>query len=506
MDKMVKEKSIMFIKPPIVADAVFDPIRASQPIGMWHVASYLANKGHNVSMLDAPLEGMDNKTIIGSSESYEDFSAQKMRDFNSMSPQEFLSEYSPHDLEGNVNRTVVRVGSSDEDIRERVRDANPDYVGIAAFSTSNHDGVIDLAKLVKEECPNATIVTGGAHSTSMSERLLRDSKGNIDYAVRGDGQYVLEEIINGGQPTRGVAFLEGDIIRDSGVSQRLMSPDFTILNPALLEHINLPMPATHTQDTKGKKYVDFMASRGCQLSCSFCVAADKSYIFDPSKHVEEQLDLLREYGYQELVFQDDDLLRDPDHFKKTLEMVASKGFTWQDNGGVGIESLNEEIANEIMKYGNCTALYVPFNPRNYNLTHPVERFKEKFADNVAQLKRLRESGIYVYTSGIFGNFKQTEVDHVGEIKRFGDLISDGYVDQALTFAVSHLPGTRNMRDFGHSIQNPDDLLGYSIFVPHTNTGSMSVRDIEKVVIEANQTYNLLQKEAGSWGSAFPKIT
>jgi len=501
---MTKEKNILLIKPPLIADAVFDPLRVSQPLGMWHVASYLANQGHDVSMVDAPLEGFENKTILDSSESYDEFSAQKMRDFNSMSPQEFLNKYSPHDTDGNVNRTVVRVGLSDEEIRKKLREARPDYVGIGAFSTSNHDAVIDLARLVKEECPDSVVVTGGAHSTSMYERLLRESSGDIDHAIRGDGQYVLEKIVNGDIPQRGVAFLEGDRLIDTGVSQRLMSPDFSVLDPRLLEHINLPMPASHTKDTEGRKYVDFMASRGCQLSCSFCVAADKSYVFDPSKHVEEQLELLKDYGYRELVFQDDDLLRDPEHFKKTLELVASKGFTWQDNGGVGIESLNREIVDEIIKYGNCNALYVPFNPRSYKINSPVKRFKEKFSDNVAQLKRLKRHGTYVYTSGIFGNYNQTEIDNEGEIKRFGDLISDGFVDQALTFAVSHLPGTRNMRDYGHSIQNPDDSLGYSIFVPHANTETQGVKDIEEVVIQANQTYNSLQKEVGPWSSAFPK--
>jgi len=61
-----------------------------------------------------------------------------------------------------------------------------------------------------------------------------------------------------------------------------------------------------------------------------------------------------------------------------------------------------------------------------------------------------------------------------------------------------------MRDYGHSIQNPDDSLGYSIFVPHANTETQGVKDIEEVVIQANQTYNSLQKEVGPWSSAFPK--
>jgi radical SAM superfamily enzyme YgiQ (UPF0313 family) len=499
------KKKIMLIKPPMHTDAVFDPIRTTQPLGLWYIGSYLKEKGHDVSILDTVIEGIDNKIMLNSTEDYNEFSRRKSEDLENLTAEAFVEKYSPHSEEG-VSRNIVRVGLSDKEILERIRAENPEYIGMSIFASCNHTPSIELAKLIKSNFPDIKIVAGGAHATDMAERVLRDSEGAIDYCVKGDGQFVLEEIVEGKVPETGIAYLKQGEYKDHGEYRRMSMNEFSLLDPSLSEKMVLPMPATHTQDTKGRKYTDVMFSRGCVKHCEYCVAGSKNYGFDPLNLdvVEKQLKLLKDAGYEELVLQDDDLLRDKEHFFKVLDFIKEQGFFWQDNGGIAIEDLDEKVADKILENGLCNSLYVPFNPRNYKVNQAANLATNRYHKNVEQLKRLKDAGIYIYTSGIFGTDIQTKEDIDSEIDTYKQLIQEGYIDQALVFAVSHLPATKNYELFKQDIVHPDDFIGYSIFVPHAKTKTMDIKDVETAVVHANQEYNRIQKEAGPWGSSFPK--
>lgn len=498
---------IMLIKPPMYADAVFDPIRTAQPLGLWYIGSYLKEKGHNVSIVDSVSQGINNRLLINSRKNYQQFLEDKVNDLNILTEEEFVSKYSPHNEGEEVSRTVVRIGLSNDDILKRIKNENPESIGISLFATCNHLSGIDLAKQIKKRFPRIKIIAGGAHATDMSKRVLNDSEGSIDYCVRGDGQFVMEELVNGKIPQTGVAFFDNGKFIDNGEYRRLCMNDFSLLDPKLLENIVMPTPASHTFDTKNRKYVDIMFSRGCSKKCEYCVAGSKNYQYNGMSldKVEEQLKLLKNSGFEELIFQDDDLLRDQNHFIEVLELVKQYEFKWQDNGGIAIENLNQTVANAILENGNCNSLYVPVNPRNYKVHRAAGIATNRYHENIDQLKRLRNNGIYVYTSGIFGNDVQTKEDTDSEIEVYKTLIKEGYVDQALVFAVSHLPGTKNNLLFNKDIVNPDDWFGYSIFVPHARTKTMSIYDVEVAIVKANKEFNKLQRRTGSWGSAFPSI-
>lgn len=499
-------KKVMLIKPPMETDAVFDPIRTSQPIGLMYIASYLKEQGYDVSLFDTVTEGINQRVIIDSNLNYGDFQKQKSIDLQAMTAEQFVEKYSPQTLEGKVSRQIVRTGLSDEDILNRIRTENPEYIGLSIFASCNHSSAIKLAKLIKKEFPNIKIVAGGAHATDMSEKVLQDSEGAINFCVKGDGQFVLEDIIEGRTPERGIAYLENGSLVDKGEYRRVRMEEFSIIDKTLLENLVLPMPATHTQDTQGRKYTDIMFSRGCRKRCEFCVAGSKKYGYDLSSldTVDKQLKILKDAGYEELIIQDDDLLRNKEYFSEVLKLIKKYDFKWQDNGGIAIEDLDTKVVDVILENGNCNSLYVPFNPRNYRVKQAASAVTKTNSGNVDQLKRLREAGVYVYTSGIFGTNVQTKEDMAEEINVYKNLIQDGFVDQALVFAISHLPGTRNYQLFSQDIVDSQDWIGYSIFVPHAKTSSMSVREVETAVVKANQEFNKVQKSAGPWGSSFPK--
>ena len=45
-------KNVLFVKPALETDAVWDPIRTCSYLGMWYLSSQLKLKGHKVTYLD----------------------------------------------------------------------------------------------------------------------------------------------------------------------------------------------------------------------------------------------------------------------------------------------------------------------------------------------------------------------------------------------------------------------------------------------------------------------
>ncbi len=503
---------IMLIKPPLYLDVLFDPVRSSQSLGLWYIGSYLEEIGHEVKMLDSVLEASGNRQLIGpegmkagSRLTYEKAKEHIQNEFLELDPEEFVGKYSPF-LWGAQQRRIQRIGMDDDDIIRRIGGESPSYIGLEMFASCNHGSAVSLARKIKKDFPEITIFAGGAHATDVSETVIRDSGGAIDIAVRGDGQYVLEDLLDGRLPASGIAYMVGGIFIDKGESRRMRMDEFSILKPELMEHVDLPKPALHTFDTGGRKYTDIMFSRGCRLKCDFCVAGSKDYRYSRLglDKAEKTLSALKNAGYQELILQDDDILSDKGYFMDVLDLAKKHGFTWQINSGVMLEDLDEVIVDKIISNGNCSSFYAPVNPRRYDTTRSAKRIKDSYQSQLDQLRRLKGSGIYLYTSCIIGTHYQKKEDIRYEIGIFKDMIGQGYVDQVLIFPVSILPGTKNHAMFRDDIIEPDDWQGYSIMIPHARTEYMGIMEVETEFVRAHKELNSVQKNAGAWGTPFPK--
>lgn len=57
---------VILIDPPLLKHPLWDPIRTSQPLGIWSIGSYLQQRGHEVRIVCAPLQGIDRVTVLGS--------------------------------------------------------------------------------------------------------------------------------------------------------------------------------------------------------------------------------------------------------------------------------------------------------------------------------------------------------------------------------------------------------------------------------------------------------
>lgn len=175
--------------------------------------------------------------------------------------------------------------------------------------------------------------------------------------------------------------------------------ELALLDPALIAHVPLRRLPVHTFCERPKRYTDMMFSVGCHRACPYCYSpVMRGRLRQLSgDRIQEQLRILKEAGYDEIVVQDDDLLKDRAFFKGLLRAIHEAGLTWQDNGGMELELLEDDLVDAIIESG-CTSIYVPVNPRQLAERLPTEAV----VANVHYLKRLKDAGIYTFTSGIYG--------------------------------------------------------------------------------------------------------
>ncbi|MDO8460487.1 MAG: cobalamin-dependent protein [Nanoarchaeota archaeon] len=510
-----KKKNIMFIKPPLVTDAVWDPIRTCPYLGIVYLASGLKDKGHNVRYLDEVVRngGLYNQTLskrVLDKESVsekdldiknQDFQKEKMSDYWSLSPKEFVDKYTAFPEKAIVSRTLVRTGTSLENTLSEIEKENPDIIGIPLIATANYIPATSLARSIKENFPKIKIIFGGQHISALPEQFFTENKDYVDHIVIGDAVSVIEDIVEG---------RIGDRIINGG-SQSLAN--FPLLDPKILEKNDYPIIPTYTPPTNGRKTIDFMFTKGCFRDCAFCLAGNgvgDRVTASEYQRLDEQLRIFKEAGIEEIVVQDDAFLWKPKtHLPEILRLMKNYGFYWQDNGGVEFESLSDDVAEQFIEYnkngeGRVTALYIPFNPRNWNKDSSASAsMSNKYKSRLDNLKKLREeAGIYIFTSAIIGTPEQTKKTFEEELSTDRKLIQEGYLDAALCLSATMLPGTEWYKTNGHNIVNPIDYYGFSLFTTHDRTEHLEPKEIEEFMIRWTKELADVQTTY-HWGTAFP---
>lgn len=512
---MHKSRRIMLIYPPLYRDPLWDPVRISQPLGIWSIGSYLKTRGHEVQLMCADMQGVRNQRLLHSDRTpsetpYRSYYEEKVRDFAAkMSLERVLEKYE--------QGLLLRVGLEQDQILSQVNAFGPDVIGISATVSCLHDSVMDLTRYLREHMAHEVpIVIGGQHASALPKEILREAGRAIDYIVLGEGErtfcQLAEALGNEGEMHRvpGIAYIDRrtreyvETPRPAFIDLNSLPP----LDPQLVKGFGFEGEPTYTHSTAGRRYTEILFSLGCHNNCAFCCAKwmRGNLRFLAEDNIRAQLRVLREAGYEELVLQDDDLLYRKGPFRRLLGLIHEYDFHWQDNGGLSIEDLSREDVRQIIRHGNCNSLYVPLNPRRLRDSQPDFR---RLDEKKGLLRRLKEAGIYVFTSGIYGvpnlDCPQTFLDDIRRLRDYHvALVRDGYVDASLVFPLSILPGTRWWKEGNEGRMDfvDEDWLAYSIFVPQVRPREASMQDYKLALLETHRELNACQTSY-PWFSPFP---
>lgn len=264
-----------------------------------------------------------------------------------------LHGYMPRIIESDIFDLSI------EEVVDQVAQDRPDYVGITLFTVGVWNAIL-IAREIRKRLPKTIIIVGGPHMSSMGKETMERFH-EFDYAVNGEGEKVLMDLLN-------VLENNGDVLTVPGLIFR--RGPFVTETPGRAVNRDLdvlPMPAWDLLPDFPKAYVPAIydyprgpvatiaASRGCPFHCKFCdtstFGASVRY-YSPKVVFEMMKHLKATYGVRHVLFVDDLFVASRIRVAELCKLlVESKlGITWSCTSRV--DTIKPETL-ALMKAAGC---------------------------------------------------------------------------------------------------------------------------------------------------------
>lgn len=293
---------------------------AGRDLGFAYLGAYLAKAGVDVSVMDAPQEGVGHEELCA---------------------------------------RVVRDGV--------------DIVGFKVF-TKDVPSVRQSAKLIKTRSSRTLIVAGGPHITAVPHDAPRHMP-EVDFFFAGEAERALPMFVElmdryrkAGQwnePPEGLEKVPGLVWRRDG-EVRVNPQDFVDLSTLEMPKWDLfPLRRyrPYALRTRGP-YIPVQTSRGCPYRCTYCTVArinGRRLRTRPVSKIIEELRYLRErWGIQHFSVIDDDFLGPKKHTEELLDALIASGlkYEWEaSSNGIRLNRLSPDLIRKLERAG-CYAVAV----------------------------------------------------------------------------------------------------------------------------------------------------
>ena len=282
INKNIKKTKITLIMPNVIGSK--NQIRRVQPpLGIACLAGVLEECNFkNLQIIDSSAEGYDNIKDIGG---------------------EF-----------------IEFGLDDSEVVKKIKNFNPDIVGISALFSSQFSCAERIGLEIKKFNPNIVLVFGGIHASKMYEEILLKNK-FIDYIIRGEADYTFTVFCNNFEENIDIKKESPAIAYFDDKTKKVVKN----FEPPGLDMNELPMPAWHLMDMemywkigmphnpfmKSKEFLTIMTERGCPEKCYFCSSASffgnsgKFRPLNPQKAYDMIEYAVNKFGVKEIQIEDD---------------------------------------------------------------------------------------------------------------------------------------------------------------------------------------------------------
>lgn len=294
-----------------------------------------------------------------------------------------------------------------EQIKKEILDYNPDY-----FAMTGSSSMMNEVEKLAELCPeHVKIIFGGIHASSMPEEVLRNYP-KIDLVVRGEGEETIVEILS-----------EKPYEQIDGLSYRKDGKIIHNKDSKFIENLDsLPFPARDLLPMdkyfsfEAKRYpIDYIVTgRGCPYRCTFCadfITSGRKLRTRSAENIVAEIEhLIKNYGTQEIDFQDDNFTLYADRIKEFCNLMIKKGLNkkiiWKIANGVRCDKLSLPMLKHMKKAG-CYMLSLGIESGNQEVLDRMRK-AEKLEDIRNAAKWCRQVGIETRGLFIFGNLGENE--------------------------------------------------------------------------------------------------
>lgn len=421
---------VMLIMPPFTQTRQAMK-RCLFPLGIGYLAAVLEKEGVIVETLDCIVEGYDTEVYHEDGE--------------------------------------ITFGLKDSDIKSRIKDFEPDFVGVSCLLTRQEHNARRMCQLAKEVDPKIQTITGGAHPSALPEHVIADR--DIDNVVIGDGETVILKIIKGEK---------SGIVTGAEVNVKEIPWPARHLFP-MEKYININMPTSVFSPHNRVTQVEF--TRSCPFNCCFCATTQFRGRYqkrDVDDCLAEVSFLKERYKIEELDIIDSNLVVDKKWTKELLEGLRKIDIAWANPGGIWVGGLDDELLY-LMKESGC-----------YQLSLAIEsstpRILEEIIDKPTRLEMVppivetcKKIGIDLHAFFICGFPEQTKEEMINDYEFAKRL---GFTSASFNI-ICPLPGSRIYQQY-------KDVLNFSkvdlrkVSIPHPE---ISEDELEELVKGFNKEFN-----------------
>lgn len=258
--------------------------------------------------------------------------------------------------------------AQDKRLPSGIADFRPDILGVTSVTSAVLSGK-HAAKEFKSLFPKAMVIFGGPHPSATPEATLAWEE--VDFVVQGEGETSLRMLAEWAASRGSTAELKKipnlHYKTDQGVGFTFQAP---FLSSA--ELAELPFPAYDLLDIdhvtehlrhglfrKGKRALNYMATRGCPHRCTFCCRVMGTRIRrKPAEQVVMELEsLVQRFSVDEVYIEDDNFTAQASYATSILDAVIERRLpiSLKFANGVRIDTLNDALL-EKMRAAGCYTL------------------------------------------------------------------------------------------------------------------------------------------------------
>ncbi len=363
--------NICLIKPPILHKGVSFARFATPPLGLAYIAAALQNSGHQIQVIDASAEGINEV-------------------------ERFAND-------------VYLFGLNSDKIIERI-EKDTQIICLSLMFTNNWLYDRELIKKIKAVRPNTVIIGGGEHATAMPKLCFQQSP--IDYIVLGEGESIVVEL---------VATLEnkGKIDDVSGIAYRTGADISLTQRKKRIANIqDIPRPAWDlfplqdyfdnrmTHGVYRGRTLPVNATRGCPYECTFCsnpLMWGRKYEMRPITDFVDELEHLH-HKYSVVNFELCDLtaIVKKDWIVAMCQEIIRRGLqiTYQLPSGTRAEAIDFEVSELLYKSGCKNITYAP-ESGSEKVLYEVKK-KVKVSKMLDSIRHSSKAGLNVKLNMIMG--------------------------------------------------------------------------------------------------------
>ena len=308
---------------------------------------------------------------------------------------------------------AISIRQPTETILNLIRQHDVELLGVTVMPGPQMAAAIESCREIRLRYPKVPIVWGGYFPSIYGDATLNASY--VDYAVRGQGEHTLLELLEAIRGQRSLETIQGLSYKDVfGLHrhnpERLMkSPDDFPWSP----FHRIPVEQYLRPSFFGKRTAAHQASIGCPFRCSFCgvhaAYGNRERMESPARTEAILKHLVTNYGADSVQFYDMNFFLREDHARELAERITPLNLRWWCEARLDTMSKYSDDTFAALRRAGCTMIF--FGAESGSDWALKEMQKDiTTAQTLEVARRIRHFDIIPEFSFVIGNPKDPERD------------------------------------------------------------------------------------------------